>query len=103
MERMQEVSDRYGPFVLVLTRAMPVFAEASVLMAGIHRLAWRRFLPAILLSNLGIALGYAAFGDFAEQHQWLPLALGVSVAIPVLVAVAAKRFIPNQRSPNSVR
>lgn len=103
MERMQEVSDRYGPFVLVLTRAMPVFAEASVLMAGIHRLAWRRFLPAILLSNLGIALGYAAFGDFAEQHQWLPLALGVSVAIPVLVAAAAKRFIPNQRSPNSVR
>jgi uncharacterized membrane protein YdjX (TVP38/TMEM64 family) len=103
MERMQEVSDRYGPFVLVLTRAMPVFAEASVLIAGIHRLAWRRFLPAILLSNLGIALGYAAFGDFAEQHQWLPLALGVSVAIPVLVAAAAKRFIPNQRSPNSVR
>ncbi|MEO2012211.1 MAG: VTT domain-containing protein [Pirellulaceae bacterium] len=103
MERMQEVSDRYGPFVLVLTRAMPVFAEASVLIAGIHRLAWRRFLPAILLSNLGIALGYAAFGDFAEQHQWLPLALGVSVAIPVLVAAAARRFIPNQRSPNSVR
>jgi uncharacterized membrane protein YdjX (TVP38/TMEM64 family) len=103
MERMQEVSDRYGPFVLVLTRAMPVFAEASVLIAGIHRLAWRRFLPAILLSNLGIALGYAAFGDFAEQHQWLPLALGVSVAIPVLVAAAAKRFIPNQHSPNSVR
>jgi uncharacterized membrane protein YdjX (TVP38/TMEM64 family) len=96
MERMREVSDRYGPFVLVLTRAMPVFAEASVLIAGIHRLAWRRFLPAVLLSNLGIAVGYAAFGDFAEQHQWLPLALGVSVAVPVLVAAAARRFFPSR-------
>ena len=46
LERMRIVSDRYGPFVLVLTRAMPVFAEATVLIAGIHQLAWRRFLPA---------------------------------------------------------
>ena len=90
---MQRVTDRYGPVVLVLTRAVPVFAEASVLIVGIHRLAWRRFLPAILLSNLGIALGYAAFGDYAEAHQWLPLALGVSIAIPVLVAAAAHRLL----------
>lgn len=92
LERMREMSDRFGPYMLVLTRAMPVFAEASVLIAGIHRLSWRRFLPAVVLSNLGVAIAYSAFGDYAEKHQWLPLALGVSVAIPVLVAAAAKRF-----------
>lgn len=95
LDRMHEVSQRYGPLVLVLTRAMPVFAEATVLIAGIHRLTWRRFLPAVLLSNLGIAIAYSAFGDFAQQHQWLPLALGVSVAIPVLIAAAANRWLPN--------
>jgi uncharacterized membrane protein YdjX (TVP38/TMEM64 family) len=95
LERMREVSDRYGPYVLVLTRAMPVLAEASVLIAGIHRLSWRRFVPAVVLSNLGIAIAYSAFGDYAERHQWLPLALGVSIAVPVLVAAAAKRFFPN--------
>jgi len=94
LDRMRHVSDRYGPFVLALTRAIPVFAEASVLIAGIHQLSWRRFAPAILFSNLGIALAYAAFGDYAEQHQWLPLALAVAVAVPVLVAAAAHRLMP---------
>jgi len=94
LERMRHVNDQYGPSVLVLTRAMPVFAEASVLIAGIHRLSWRRFMPAVLLSNLGIAIAYSALGDYAERHRWLPLALGVAIAVPVLVAAVAKRFFP---------
>ncbi|MEM7476814.1 MAG: VTT domain-containing protein [Planctomycetota bacterium] len=94
LERMQVVNQQYGPFVLVLTRAMPVFAEASVLIAGIHQLSWRRFLPAILLSNLGIALAYAWFGDYAERNQWLPFALGIAIAVPILVAAIAKSFLP---------
>lgn len=95
LTRMRQVSDRFGPSVLVVTRAMPVFAEASVLIAGIHRLAWRRFLPAILASNLGVAIAYSALGDYAERHQWLPLALGVAIGVPVLVAALAKRFLPS--------
>ena len=94
LDRMQTVSHRYGPLVLVLTRAMPVFAEASILIAGIHRLSWKRFLPAVLLSNLGVAVAYSAFGDYAEKHQWLPLALGIAVAIPVIAAGIAQRFMP---------
>lgn len=94
LERMHSISQLYGPMVLVLTRALPVFAEASVLIAGIHRLSWRRFLPAIVLSNFGIAIAYAAFGDYAERNQWLPLALAVSISVPVLVAMLARRFLP---------
>lgn len=97
LERMRTVSHEYGPLVLVLTRGMPVFAEASVLISGIHQLSWRRFLPAVVLSNLGISLAYSAFGDYAEQHQWLPLALGVSVAVPVVVAGLAQRLFPRSR------
>lgn len=93
LERMKEVSDRFGPAILVLTRAMPVFAEASVLISGIHGLPWKRFLAPVVLSNLGIAVGYAAFGDYAERHQWLPLALGVAVAVPIFVAAVAKRLL----------
>ena len=94
LQQIRAVSDQFGPLVLVLTRAMPVFAEASVLIAGIHHLSWRRFLPAILLSNLGVAIAYAAFGEYAQRHQWLPLALGVAIAVPILVATIAKRFFP---------
>ena len=93
LQRMQGLSDRFGPAVLVISRGVPVLAEASVLLMGMHQLSWRRFLPAVLLSNLGIAFAYSAFGDYAEKHQWLPLALGVSIALPVLLATMMSRFL----------
>ncbi len=99
LQRMQHVSERYGPMVLALCRAVPVFAEASVLIVGIHRLSWRRFLPTVMLSNLGIALAYVLLGEFAQKHGWLPLALGVSIALPVVMAAAARRWVPNENAP----
>lgn len=93
LEQTRAMSERFGPVVLVITRGMPVFAEASVLMSGIHQMSWRRFLPAVVLSNLGIAVAYSAFGDFAEEHQWLPFALGVAIAVPVLVAALGQRLL----------
>jgi uncharacterized membrane protein YdjX (TVP38/TMEM64 family) len=93
-ERTQRIARQYGPAVLVLTRAVPVLAEASVLLMGVHNLPWRRFLPPVLLSNLGIALAYSAFGRMAQQHGWLPLALGVAIALPVLFAALAERWLP---------
>lgn len=98
LQRMQLTIEKYGPMVLVLTRAMPVFAEASVLISGIHKLSWGRFLPAVVLSNAGIALAYGAFGFYAEKYEWLPLALSVAVAIPILIAAAAHRFLPDERA-----
>jgi uncharacterized membrane protein YdjX (TVP38/TMEM64 family) len=98
LERMHGLSQRFGPAVLIVGRGVPVLAEASVLLMGIHRLSWQRFLPAVLLSNLGIAFAYSAFGDYAEQNQWLPLALGVSIALPVLLATMVSRFLSNSHA-----
>ncbi len=94
MDRLRPLAHRFGPITLVLTRGIPVLAEASVLMMGVHRLSWRRFLPAVLLSNLGLSLAFAYFGDFAQQHEWLPVALGISAALPVLLAALALRWLP---------
>ncbi len=94
LQRMHDLSSRLGPTALILSRGVPVLAEASVLLMGIHGLTWRRFLPPVLLSNLGISLAYAAFGDVAEQNQWLPLALGVSIALPVLLATIVRVWMP---------
>ena len=45
LQRIEQLSRRYGPSVLVVTRALPVFAEASVLLVGIERLACAAFCP----------------------------------------------------------
>ena len=92
LQRTRRLAERFGPALLVLGRGVPVLAEATVLLVGMHGLSWRRFLPPVLLSNLGLAIAYAWFGQFAERHQWLPLALAVSIALPVLM-VAAFRTI----------
>jgi len=93
LRQMEQVSCRYGPGILVLFRAVPVLAEASVLLVGLHGLSWRRFLPPVLLSNLGIALAYAWFGQYAAERQWLPLALGIAVALPLLLTVAFQGWL----------
>jgi uncharacterized membrane protein YdjX (TVP38/TMEM64 family) len=95
IERMQNAADRWGVLVLVVTRGLPIVAEASVLLFGLHKLSWCRFLPAMSLSNLGIALAYAAFGHWAQQHSWLPIALGISVALPLLIVLIAQRIARN--------
>jgi 3-dehydroquinate synthase len=93
LDRLQRLTSAYGPVVLVLFRAVPVLAEASVLLVGIHQLPWRRFLPVVLLSNLGIAWAYAQFGDYADQHEWLPWAVAVSVALPLALAAAVRWWL----------
>ena len=85
LARTGELTQRLGPWLLVLARGIPVVAEASVLFVGLHQMPWRRFLPPVLFSNLVLAAVYAAFGRVAEEYQLLPLAIGVSILAPVLM------------------
>jgi uncharacterized membrane protein YdjX (TVP38/TMEM64 family) len=91
LQRMEPLLQRHGTFVLVVTRALPILAEATVLLVGVHRLGWRRFLPPVLLSNLGIALAYSALGRYSAEHKWLPAAMAISVALPLILTAIARR------------
>jgi uncharacterized membrane protein YdjX (TVP38/TMEM64 family) len=99
LQRMDRLASQYGPWILVATRALPVLAEAAVLFLGATRLSWRQFLPAVMLSNLGIAAVYSVLGHFARSQGELPLALAASIALPVLAATMARWLLP-ARSEN---
>lgn len=90
LARMDALAARYGVFILVLARPIPVLAEASVLLMGTMRLGWRRFLIATGLSNLGIAAVYAALGDRVQS----PIAMAASMAIPLAAMLMARRLWP---------
>ena len=98
LDAMDRLSRRFGPQVIVLTRAVPVLAEASVLLMGATGLSWKPFFAAVALSNFGIALVYSAFGQYARVHSAMVPALAASIAIPVLAAVVARRVIGRQVS-----
>lgn len=86
LEKANLLSDRYGPLLLVIGRGVPVVAEASVLLLGMHNLPWKKFLPPVLLANLGLSIAYALFGEWTENHGGLPVAIAFSIAMPVLMA-----------------
>jgi uncharacterized membrane protein YdjX (TVP38/TMEM64 family) len=92
LRRTAALIERFGPMLLVLGRGVPILAEATVLLFGMHDLAWRRFLPPVLLANLGLALAYSLFGELAERYHSLPLALAVAIALPVLMVAAFRAW-----------
>jgi uncharacterized membrane protein YdjX (TVP38/TMEM64 family) len=94
LARTERLSRRFGTAVLVVTRPLPVLAEATVLLVGVSQLSWRRFFVAVGLSNLGIAAAYAVFGQFALEQGSLAAALIASVVLPVVAMFVVRWFLP---------
>lgn len=90
LERASHAQSRFGDWMIVIFRAVPVLAEASVLFAGIAGMPVRRFLLLTTLSNAGIALAYAAVGAYALEAGSFLLAFGGAVVLPGVVMLAAR-------------
>lgn len=85
--RMRDFALRHGPSAIILTRALPILAEACILMLGAGRLPWRRFLFPMLASNALLALTYAACGAWFRDSNAFPAAIVISGAIPLIAAL----------------
>ncbi|RLT02274.1 MAG: DedA family protein [Planctomycetota bacterium] len=92
IERMSRFTQRHGATALVLTRALPILAEACVLMLGAGRLSWRQFLLPMLVSNLLLSLTYSACGAYFQGSNSFPIAVVVSGAVPLIAALVIRRF-----------
>ena len=86
LARTRRMTRRYGAAVLVIFRAVPILAEATVLLTGAMRLSWRRFLPPVIAANLGVAVVYSVLGQLAKDYDLLPVAIVLSIAIPLGIA-----------------
>ena len=93
LTRMEELTDRLGPIVLVVTRAVPILSEAGVLLMGVNGLSWRKFLPPVLLANLGLSFVYAISGE----HFALLYAMAGAIALPVLAACIVHWIWPEEK------
>jgi uncharacterized membrane protein YdjX (TVP38/TMEM64 family) len=82
---------RYGPLVVVLTRPLPILAEAAALLAGAAGMPWQTFLTAAAPANLAIAFAWSLAGSLgkdADSLQWVAIAaLAVPAAVAAMVAV----------------
>ena len=90
LRRAESLVDRYGDWTIVMCRPVPVLAEASVVFAGLVRAPFGRFAALTALSNLGIALGYAAFGTFSMRIDSFLVAFIGALLIPGIVLMIAR-------------
>ena len=82
LERAARSHRRWGWFSLVASRAVPVLAESSVLLAGTVRMPMARFAWFTGAANAGVALVYAAVGAYAVEARAFLLAFAASVVVP---------------------
>ena len=93
LTRARGVVARYGFYGLVVVRAVPVLAEASVVFAGVARFRFGRFVIATGLANLGIAATYAAIGAYAYNVNSFLLAFAGAIAVPAVALAIASRLM----------
>jgi uncharacterized membrane protein YdjX (TVP38/TMEM64 family) len=90
LARLEKLRQRFGDWVIVVTRAVPVLAEASVLFAGISGMPMHQFLLLSTLSNLGISAVYAAVGTFSATVNSFLFAFGGSILVPLVAMILTK-------------
>jgi uncharacterized membrane protein YdjX (TVP38/TMEM64 family) len=84
-ERLARQQRRFGPLAVVLTRPLPLVAEAAAIMAGAAGMGWREFLVAAGSGNLAIALVWSLAGALGRQADSLQWVLVGSLAVPVAI------------------
>jgi 3-dehydroquinate synthase len=85
LAELETACTNHGTWMLILTRPLPILAEACALLVGVLQMPWQQFLPTVLVSNFLIAATYSVLGQQAANYGWLPMAVCASVAVPVLV------------------
>ena len=89
LEKAKRLGHQYGAIVLIVTRAVPVLSEASVLSAGLTQVSPRVFFIVTGLGNLGISLVYAGIGAFAYEANSFLMALAGAILVPGVAMVLA--------------
>lgn len=92
LTRVSTASARWGDGMILLFRAVPVLAEASVIFAGMTGMPFRRFLLLTAASNGGISLVYAAVGALSAKAESFLLAFVGAILVPLIAMTAARRF-----------
>jgi uncharacterized membrane protein YdjX (TVP38/TMEM64 family) len=92
LERARSLFADVGPAALIVTRAVPVLAEAATLVAGAARMPFWIFLLSTSVANVGVAIAYASIGAAAASSSSFLIAFIGLVSVPAL-AWAAWRLL----------
>ena len=73
---------RSAPMALAITRAVPVLAEGSALMAGVSRVNPATYMSVTTMANIGVSLVYCSLGSRSADMPSFLLAFAASLVLP---------------------
>lgn len=86
----ESLQKKYGDWIIIISRSVPLLAETSVLFAGIGRMKISRFIFMITISNLSISMVYAAVGAYSAHINSFLLAFAAAIIFPGVMIVILK-------------
>lgn len=86
-----------GPWIVALSRWLPVLPETVACLAGMAHMPLRRFLPALLAGSAPQAFAFATIGHRGESQPQLALLL--SALLPPLLWIAIRKILRRWETP----
>jgi uncharacterized membrane protein YdjX (TVP38/TMEM64 family) len=93
LDRLRAWARTHGDLLIVALRAVPVLAEATVLLAGTARMPVARFAVLVSVGNLVVAALYAGIGAASASQQTFAGVSIAAMALPVLLVLLSRRFM----------
>ena len=84
--------------LVILSRPVPLLAEAAAILVGGSGMPLARFLPAAAAGNLAVALAWSLAGSLGRQYEQLQWILVLSLLVPVAGTVAMMRRFTQEAS-----
>jgi uncharacterized membrane protein YdjX (TVP38/TMEM64 family) len=91
LARGEALFEQRGPWLVALSRALPLLPEVVACLAGITRMPLRRFTLALACGCVPIGFTYAAIGAAGQDRPGLALAF--SVGMPALLWLVVRRSL----------
>lgn len=83
LDALRQAMNQYDVWLLLLSRPLPVIAEAAVLLAGLLRVQWPRAVAYLSVGNAVVAIVFSLLGSLAKSNEWLAVAIVLSIALPI--------------------
>ncbi|MEM7384308.1 MAG: VTT domain-containing protein [Verrucomicrobiota bacterium] len=90
LNRGRRLFARSGGWIVAISRWLPVFPEVISSLAGLTRMPFSRFLPALLCGGLPLGFTFAAIGAFGHDRPGFALIL--SALLPPLLWLGVSRL-----------
>ncbi len=91
----ESLFQRHGPWLIALSRALPLLPEVSCCLAGLARMRFATFALSLACGCIPVGFAFAAIGAAGQDSP--ALAIGLSIAVPAVLWLVVQPMLKRQK------